>query len=79
MQALSDEYCVVSMDLPGFGLTGPYTDEMTRYNSANYAKFVIQVLDSLNLKKVTLAGNSLGAKSLGVQQLYIQTVLISLS
>ncbi|WP_413519437.1 alpha/beta fold hydrolase [Psychrobacter glacincola] len=61
-KALSDEYCVVSMDLPGFGLTGPYTDETIKYNSANYAKFVIQVLDSLNLKKVTLAGNSLGGK-----------------
>ena len=61
-KALSTDYCVVSMDLPGFGLTGPYTDETTKYNSANYAKFVIQVLDSLNLKKVTLAGNSLGGK-----------------
>ncbi len=61
-KALSADYCVVSMDLPGFGLTGPYTDETTKYNSANYAKFVIQVLDSLNLKKVTLAGNSLGGK-----------------
>lgn len=61
--ALSDEYCVVSMDLPGFGLTGPYTDESTKYSSANYAKFVIQVLNSLNLKQapqLTLAGNSLG-------------------
>lgn len=61
-KALSTDYCVVSMDLPGFGLTGPYTDETTKYNSANYAKFVIQVLDSLNLKKVILAGNSLGGK-----------------
>ena len=64
-QALSDEYCVVSMDLPGFGLTGPYTDESTKYSSANYAKFVIQVLNSLNLKQapqLTLVGNSLGGK-----------------
>lgn len=64
-QALSDEYCVVSMDLPGFGLTGPYTDESTKYSSANYAKFVIEVLNSLNLKQapqLTLAGNSLGGK-----------------
>lgn len=62
---LSDEYCVVSMDLPGFGLTGPYTDESTKYSSANYAKFVIQVLNSLNLKQapqLTLVGNSLGGK-----------------
>lgn len=65
IKELSDEYCVVSMDLPGFGLTGPYTDESTKYSSANYAKFVIQVLNSLNLKKapqLTLAGNSLGGK-----------------
>lgn len=59
---LGDEYCVVSMDLPGFGLTGPYTDEATQYTSANYADFVIKVLDQLNLDKVILAGNSLGGK-----------------
>ncbi|MDN5801418.1 alpha/beta fold hydrolase [Psychrobacter sp. AOP22-C1-22] len=64
-KALSANYCVVSMDLPGFGLTGPYTDATTKYSSANYAKFVMQVLDHLNLNqvtKVTLAGNSLGGK-----------------
>ena len=62
---LSSEYCVVSMDLPGFGLTGPYTDQTTKYTSANYAKFVAQVLENLNLKQapqLTLAGNSLGGK-----------------
>ncbi len=59
---LSDDYCVVSMDLPGFGLTGPYTDETTEYNSANYAEFVIEVLDKLELDNVILAGNSLGGK-----------------
>ena len=62
---LSSEYCVVSMDLPGFGLTGPYTDETKKYTSANYAKFVAQVLEHLNLKQapqLTLAGNSLGGK-----------------
>lgn len=59
---LSDEYCVVSMDLPGFGLTGPYTDKTTKYTSANYAAFVVQVLDTLHLDRVILAGNSLGGK-----------------
>lgn len=59
---LSDDYCVISMDLPGFGLTGPYTDESTQYDSANYAKFVIDVLDHLEVGRVTLAGNSLGGK-----------------
>ena len=59
---LSDDYCVISMDLPGFGLTGPYTDQSTQYNSANYAKFVLDVLDKLQVGSVTLAGNSLGGK-----------------
>ena len=61
-KALSDEYCVVSMDLPGFGLTGPYTDSSIKYTSANYATFVINVLNKLNLDRVILAGNSLGGK-----------------
>ena len=62
-KALSDQYCVVSMDLPGFGLTGPYVDESTRYSSENYAAFVIQVLNYLKVDRVTLAGNSLGYKA----------------
>lgn len=61
-EALSAEYCVVSMDLPGFGLTGPFVNKTTEYTSANYASFVIEVLDKLNLDKVILAGNSLGGK-----------------
>jgi len=61
-KALSEQYCVVSMDLPGFGLTGPYVDESTRYSSENYAAFVIEVLNHLKLDRVTLAGNSLGGK-----------------
>ena len=61
-KALSSQYCVVSMDLPGFGLTGPYTDQSTQYSSENYAAFVIEVLNHLNLDRVTLAGNSLGGK-----------------
>jgi len=61
-KALSEQYCVVSMDLPGFGLTGPYVDESTRYSSENYAAFVIEVLNHLKLNRVTLAGNSLGGK-----------------
>ncbi len=60
--ALSDEYCVVSMDLPGFGLTGPFVDPATHYTSANYAAFVIAVLDQLKLDNIILAGNSLGGK-----------------
>ena len=61
-EELSDDYCVVSMDLPGFGLTGPFTDPNKEYTSANYAEFVIEVLDKLELDNVILAGNSLGGK-----------------
>lgn len=59
---LSDDYCVVSMDLPGFGLTGPFVDKRSAYNSTDYAAFITQVLDSLQLQQVTLVGNSLGGK-----------------
>jgi len=61
-EALSDQYCVVSMDLPGFGLTGPYIDQSIQYSSERYAEFVIQVLDRLDIDRVILAGNSLGGK-----------------
>lgn len=59
---LRDEYCVISIDLPGFGLTGPFIDKTTEYTSANYADLVIKVLDRLKLDKIILAGNSLGGK-----------------
>ena len=59
---LSDEYCVVRMDLPGFGLTGPFTDKSKTYTSDNYAALVIKVLDKLQVTQATLVGNSLGGK-----------------
>lgn len=61
-EELSNDYCVVSMDLPGFGLTGPFADKATPYSSANYVDFVVKVLDQLDLDEVILAGNSLGGK-----------------
>lgn len=61
-KVLSDEYCVVRMDLPGFGLTGPFTDKSKTYTSDNYAALVINVLDQLHVTQATLVGNSLGGK-----------------
>lgn len=54
---------VLSMDLPAFGLTGPYPDNRA-YTVDNYADFVITVLDEAGLRgaPVTLAGNSLGGQ-----------------
>lgn len=59
---LSDESCVIRMDLPGFGLTGPYVNESIDYTSDNYAAFVTQVMDRLQVSQATLVGNSLGGK-----------------
>ena len=61
-KALDNEYCVVRMDLPGFGLTGPFKEVSQTYSSANYAAVVTQVIDKLHLPKATFAGNSLGGK-----------------
>ena len=58
---------VISFDLPGFGLTGPYTGAYTAgedaagdYSGDTYARFVLDLLDHLQLPQVVLAGNSLG-------------------
>lgn len=49
---------VISMDLPGFGLTGPRADG--DYRDARYVAFVRQLLSRLGVGRVIVAGNSLG-------------------
>ncbi|MFT5277236.1 MAG: pimeloyl-ACP methyl ester carboxylesterase [Glaciecola sp.] len=49
---------VIRFDLPGFGLTGP--DPKNNYTIERYVDVVVAVLDELKVKKVVLAGNSLG-------------------
>jgi len=58
--ALSDKYQVISIDLPGFGLTGPHP--RGSYSAFMYASFLDSVAGHLNLKKFHLAGNGLGAQ-----------------
>lgn len=58
--ALDDKYCVVRMDLPGFGLTGPYKMPDKTYSLDNYVDTVINVMDELQVSQATIAGNSLG-------------------
>lgn len=55
---LAKERRVIRYDLPGFGLTGPSPTDDYRLDS--YTKFVLAMLDVMNVKKVILAGNSLG-------------------
>lgn len=58
--SLSDKYRVISVDLPGFGLTGP--NVRGSYSAFMYAGFLQNLADSLQLQKFTLAGVGLGAQ-----------------
>ena len=55
---------VISFDLPGFGLTGPFAGQYTPddYRGDSYARFVLDVLDVLKVPRVVLGGNSLGGE-----------------
>lgn len=58
--ALSTKYKVISVDLPGFGLTGPHP--RGSYSAFMYASFLDSLATKLDLKKFHLAGNGLGAQ-----------------
>jgi pimeloyl-ACP methyl ester carboxylesterase len=55
---------VITFDLPGFGLTGPFTGAYAAddYRGDTYARFVIDLLDRLQVRRVVLGGNSLGGE-----------------
>ena len=55
---LSDDFTVISLDLPGFGLTGPPPDK--DFDVERYMETFDHLLNHLNIKKATIAGNSLG-------------------
>ena len=63
-QALRGKHRVIRFDLPAFGLTGPFTGRFAgqAYTGANYASFVLAVLDRLGVQRATIAGNSLGGE-----------------
>ena len=49
---------VIRMDLPGYGLTGPFPNR--NYSIGDYVDFLKCFLDEIGVKKCVLAGNSLG-------------------
>lgn len=57
-RGLREEYRVIRLDLPGFGLTGPRPSGDYRLTSE--VEFLQRFLDQLNLGRFHLAGNSLG-------------------
>ena len=56
---------VIRMDLPGFGLTGPFPDGMNDagdYTVAHYVQFIDALLTNLGVTRCILAGNSFGGQ-----------------
>lgn len=59
-QTLTERRRVLRVDLPGFGLTGPFPDG--NYRMAHYTAFIRELLDKLGVQQVVLVGNSLGGQ-----------------
>lgn len=59
-EALSEEYRVISVDLPGFGLTGE--DPSGIYTDQRSVEVIEAFLKTLQIPKVVLVGNSMGGK-----------------
>jgi pimeloyl-ACP methyl ester carboxylesterase len=62
--ALSRSRRVVTFDLPGFGLTGPFAGRYDPhdYRGDTYARFVFDLLDELKIGRAVIGGNSLGGE-----------------
>lgn len=59
-KALQTNRRVITVDLPGFGLTGP--SPQGEYRIEAYTRFVLRLLDSLGVRQVILGGNALGGE-----------------
>ena len=57
-QELSRQHRVIRLDMPAFGLTGPFPNR--DYSIAHYVDFLHAFLSELNVDKCILGGNSLG-------------------
>jgi len=55
---------VITFDLPGFGLTGPFTGQYPRddYHVDNLARFTLDLMDALKVPRFAIGGNSLGGE-----------------
>jgi len=55
---LAADYRVISLDLPGHGLTGPHPKN--QYKWQQVAQFINNFVDAISLEKFTIVGNSMG-------------------
>ncbi len=62
--ALRGTHRVITFDLPGFGLTGPFTGQYARddYRGDTLARFTLDLLDALKVQRFEIGGNSLGGE-----------------
>ncbi len=64
VKALKTERRVITLDLGGFGLTGPFGGQYDAadYRADTYVRFVLDVLDRLQVQRFVIGGNSLGGE-----------------
>jgi pimeloyl-ACP methyl ester carboxylesterase len=64
VEALRQDKRVVTFDLPGFGLTGPFTGAYAPddYHADALARFTLDFLDALHVRRFAIGGNSLGGE-----------------
>lgn len=60
VEQLSRTRRVITMDLPGFGLTGPSIDG--DYGIDAYVRFTLRLLDTLGVQRAVVGGNALGGE-----------------
>mgnify|MGYP002700244849 CR=1 FL=1 len=58
VETLQDDFRIIRVDIPGFGLTGPYADGI--YNVDRSVDMLDQLSNKLGIESFFLAGNSMG-------------------
>jgi pimeloyl-ACP methyl ester carboxylesterase len=58
VKRLGPDYRIISLDLPGHGLTGP--NPSGRYDTASFVEVVDRVMAKLAVEKAVIGGNSMG-------------------
>jgi pimeloyl-ACP methyl ester carboxylesterase len=64
VRALKTQKRVITLDVPGFGLTGPFSGQYKPddYRGDTLAGFVIDVLNHLQVQRFSIGGNSMGGE-----------------